>query len=100
ITCVNRHYLDLNGEKITGINTNGDQKINRLKLIKSTPTTAEIIYNGMNLNSVYKATIDLTNKTATTKTIITNLSDFVLALQPIFNKSSHEYLSALGEVVR
>ncbi|MBU0666758.1 MAG: hypothetical protein KKC26_05335, partial [Nanoarchaeota archaeon] len=66
----------------------------------STPTTAEIIYNGMNLNSVYKATIDLTNKTATTKPLITDLSSLVSALQPIFKRESHEYLSSLGSVIR
>ena len=101
ITCANMKYLDLNGEKIPGTEVkNFDQRILRVKLIKSTFTTAEIIYSGKNLNAIYKANINLTNNTATTKTIITNLSDFVLALQPIFNKSSHEYLSALGSVIR
>ncbi|MBU1030588.1 MAG: hypothetical protein ABIC91_01555 [Nanoarchaeota archaeon] len=102
ITCANISYLDLNGEKILGteVNNSSDQSIKRLKLIKSTPTTAEVIYSGYNLKAIYKATINLTNKTATTKTIITNISDYVYALQPIFNYDSHKHLSNIGEVIR
>ena len=102
ITCANRYYLDLNGEKIieTKVKNSSNQSINRLKLIKSTPTTAEIIYSGTNLKNIYKANINLTNKTTITEPIITDLSTFVLALQPIFKRDSHEYLSSLGSVIR
>ncbi|MBU1849374.1 MAG: hypothetical protein KKH40_01470, partial [Nanoarchaeota archaeon] len=101
ITCTNLEYLDLNGEKIAGteVKNSSDQSINRLKLIKSTNTTAEIIYSGNRLNAVYKANINLTNKTATTKAIVENLSDLVLALHPIFNHDSHKHLSSIGSVI-
>ncbi|MBU1030587.1 MAG: hypothetical protein KKB65_05110, partial [Nanoarchaeota archaeon] len=102
ITCANISYLDLNGEKILGteVNNSSDQSIHRLKLIKSTPTTAEVIYSGHKINAIYKAEIDLKDKTAITKPIIENLSTLVLALQPIFKRDSHEYLSSLGSVIR
>ncbi|MBU0666855.1 MAG: hypothetical protein ABIC91_05660 [Nanoarchaeota archaeon] len=102
ITCANISYLDLNGEKILGteVNNSSDQSIHRVELIKSTPTTAEIIYSGKYLYVIYKADIDLTNKTAITKSVVENLSNCVLALQPIFNKSSHEHLSSIGSVIR
>ncbi|MFH1606007.1 MAG: hypothetical protein ABIC91_01560 [Nanoarchaeota archaeon] len=102
ITCANLEYLDLNGEKIieTEVNKSSNQSIKRLKLIKSTSTTAEIIYSGWNLKNIYKANIDLTNKTTITEPIITNLSTLVLALQPIFKRDSHEHLSSLGSVIR
>ncbi|MBU0666854.1 MAG: hypothetical protein ABIC91_05655 [Nanoarchaeota archaeon] len=102
ITCTYEQYLDLNKKKIKGtkIKNLPNQSIKRLKLIKSTNTTAEIIYSGQNLNAIYKADIDLTNNTATTKKIITNLTDYVYALQPIFNKDSHKHLLELGEVIK
>ncbi|MFH1606008.1 MAG: hypothetical protein ABIC91_01565, partial [Nanoarchaeota archaeon] len=83
ITCANLEYLDLNEEKISGTTVDSNQEISRVKLIKSTPTTAEIIYSGYNLKAVYEANIDLTNNTATTKPLITDLSSLVSALQPI-----------------
>ncbi|MBU0666763.1 MAG: hypothetical protein KKC26_05360, partial [Nanoarchaeota archaeon] len=75
ISCVNLEYLDLNGEKIieTEVNKSSNQSILRLKLIKSTPTTVEVIYSGANLNAIYKANINLQEKIATTKPIIENL---------------------------
>jgi len=101
ITCVNISYLDLNGEKIieTDVNKSSNQSIIRLKLIKSTPTTAEVIYSGANLNAIYKANINLQEKIATTKPIIENLLTNVLALQPIFKRDSHKHLSSIGEVI-
>ncbi|MBU1030589.1 MAG: hypothetical protein KKB65_05120 [Nanoarchaeota archaeon] len=92
ITCANMDYLDLNGEKIVGIEVknSSNQSIRRLKLIKSTPTTAEIIYSGYNLNTIYKAKIDLQSKKADVQPMIKQLSDCVFALEPVFDKESHE----------
>ncbi|MBU1850107.1 MAG: hypothetical protein KKH40_05255, partial [Nanoarchaeota archaeon] len=60
----------------------------------------EIIYSGHKINAIYKANINIQEKIAITKPIITNLSNHVYALQPIFDSKSHEHLLSLGTAIK
>ena len=97
ISCVNPKYLDINGKKIEGSEVEEEEgQIKRIALLSSSSNKTELIYSGYGLNKIVKVKIE-GRKVKEKKTLISGLSDWVCALESVFDKKFHEKLVAKGE---
>ncbi|MBU1850585.1 MAG: hypothetical protein KKH40_07690 [Nanoarchaeota archaeon] len=98
LSCVNNHYLDLNGEKIAGTDT--EHQINCLQIKNIDKSSVKVFYSVFNQKAIFESSIDLDRKSADTKVVVSGLDKRVCYFQLINNEKSHEYLSSLGKVIR
>ena len=95
ISCVNLKYLDINGKKVKRSGVGKGMEIKNLSYLSPSLNKIELIYAGVNLNEIIKVEIE-DGKVKNKKTLIPGLSNYVLTLEPVFNKNLHKKLVAKG----
>ena len=91
ISCANFKYLDINGEKIRGSRVGDEGEINRIALLSLSQNEIELVYSGYRLNEIVKIKIE-GRKVKEKEALVSGLSDWVCALEPVFDKKLHEKL--------
>jgi hypothetical protein len=100
VSCVNLHYLDLNGEPIKGTEVEQTQYIHVLEPLISDGRSLEVIYSGYNIKQVIKAKIDLENKKLAKKEVLMDsFPGWADYFKPIQTKSLHEKLISASKKI-
>jgi len=89
VSCVNWKYLDLNGEKIEG--TEVEKGIFKVELLSARDEKIDLIYSGNELKKIIRVKIE-GRKVKEKEALVSGLSDWVCALEPVFDKKLHEKL--------